>query len=304
MTEVTFNTATRAILSSVRILYGELMNAVLTPTRRPRAVILALLVAGFLLDVALLLWREYAGHAGLVTKIIVTDLVLASTIAIWITVLRPRVVGRISKTGEELDVPEGIRDALATDGLATEVSIFYYALASWRRKPFVPAGATAFSYHKKNGYAGILYTLARMSLVEMVAIDFLIRVSHPTAANIVLAVDLFAAAWLLGFARAVQLRPILVVAKELRIRMGLQWSLDVPMTNIASAEYGRVKAPPKKTPGYLRMAPQPNAILTLREPMVARGVYGMKRTVERVGLAIDDVKAFEAALKNSTGVSA
>jgi hypothetical protein len=273
------------------------MNAVLTPTRRPRAVILILLVAGFLLDIGLLLWREYAGHAGLITKIIVTDLVLASTIAIWITILRPRVVGRMSATGEELDIPEGIRDALKTDALATEVSIFYYALASWRQKPFVPSDATGFSYHKKNGYAGILYTLARMSLVEMVAIDFLIRVSHPTAANIVLALDLFAALWLLGFARAVQLRPILVTPKELRLRMGLQWSLDIPMSNISSAEYGRVKAPPKRTPGYLRMTPQPNVILTLREPMVARGIYGMKRTVQRIGLALDDVKAFETALR-------
>jgi hypothetical protein len=271
------------------------MNAVLTPTRRPRAVILLLIAAGFLLDVGLLLWREYVGHAGLVTKIVVTNLALATTIAIWITVLRPRVIGRISSAGEELDVPEGISDALRTDALATEVSIFYYALASWRQKPFVPAGAQGFSYHKKNGYAGILYTLARMSLVEMVAIDFLIRVSHPTAANIVLAADLFAALWLLGFARAVQLRPILVTPNEMRLRMGLQWSLDIPMSNIESVEYGRVKAPPKKTPGYLRMAPQPNVVLTLREPMTARGVYGMKRQVDRVGLAIDDLKTFQTA---------
>ena len=57
-------------------------------------------------------------------------------------------------------------DELNRDHLDANMrSIFYYALASWRRKPFVPSGATGFSYHKKNGYAGILYTLARMSLV-------------------------------------------------------------------------------------------------------------------------------------------
>jgi hypothetical protein len=130
----------------------------------------------------------------------------------------------------------------------------------------------------------------------MVAIDFLIRVSHPTAANIVLALSLFAALWLLGFARAVQLRPILLTANELRLRMGLQWSLDVPRSNIASVEYGRVKAPPKRTPCYLRMAPQQTVILNLTSPMSARGVYGMKRTVQRIGLALDDVKVFEKAL--------
>jgi len=181
----------------------------------------------------------------------------------------------------------------------TERAIFYYAFASWRKKPDVPAGMTAFSYHKKNGYAGILYTLARMSLVEMIALDFLIRVRSPHVANIVLAVDLFAALWLIGFARAVQMRPILVDSETLHLRMGLQWTLDVPRANIASMEFGRIKAPPKRTPGYLRMAPQPNAMLTLRQPLTAKGPYGMRREVTRVGLAIDQLADFERALKTA-----
>src|SRR5205814_896088 len=143
---------------------------------------------------------------------------------------------RLTIAGTQLDVPERIRAALGTtaasrmaDVVTMEGAIFYYALASWRRKPFAPDGALAFSYHKKNGYAGILYTLARMSLVEAVALDFVIRTRAPHAANVFLAVDLFAAFWLIGFARAVQLRPILLTPNTLHVRMGLQWSLDVPL---------------------------------------------------------------------------
>lgn len=209
---------------------------------------------------------------------------------------------RLAAAGTQLDIPERIRAALGTnvvsrvaDVVAMEGAIFYYALASWRRKPFAPDGALAFSYHKKNGYAGILYTLARMSLVEAVALDFVIRARSPHAANIFLAVDLFAAFWLLGFARAVQLRPILLARDTLHVRMGLQWSLDVPRSNIESVEYGRITPLPKKTPGYLRLAPQPNVTFTLRTPMRARGAYGIARTVSRVAFVIDDIKKFREA---------
>ena len=214
-----------------------------------------------------------------------------------------RQTNRRLAAGLELDVPERIRTALGdqvapkiADIVAIEGAVLFYAFAAWRRKPFVPSGATAFSYHKKNGYAALLYTIARVSLMEMIALDFLLRVHHPTAANIFLAVDLLTSFWLLGLARAVQLRPILVTRDLLMLRLGLQWKLDVPRANVASLEVGRVKAPPKRTPGYLRMAPQPNAMLTLREPMIARGPYGMSRRVTRIGLSIDDIKGFEAAV--------
>jgi hypothetical protein len=41
----------------------------------------------------------------------------------------------------------------AVSGLGIEAAVFYYALAAWRRKPFVPSAARAFSYHKRNAYA-------------------------------------------------------------------------------------------------------------------------------------------------------
>jgi hypothetical protein len=215
---------------------------------------------------------------------------------------------RLHAAGTQLDVPERIAAALTNGGVAshiahvvaTEMSIFWYALASWRRKPFVPDGARGFSYHRKNGYAGILYTLARMSLVEMIAIDFLIRVKHPHAANVVLAVDLFAAVWLLGFARAVQLRPILLSADKLFVRMGLQWSVEIDRVNIESVRVGRANLPAKGTPSYMRIAPQPNSLITLKEPVVARGVYGMTKSVRQIGVAFDDLKGFEAAVRLGT----
>ena len=212
---------------------------------------------------------------------------------------------RHTASGVELDVPERIRLALGgssmqsrvADIVAMETSIFYYALASWRRAPFVPSHATAFSYHKKNGYLGILYTIVPIALVEAIALDFVIRVKHPTAANIFLAIDLFAALWMLGLARGVKLRPVLVTRDAIQVRNGLQWRLDIPRAEISRIDCGKVMVPPKGSREHLRVAPgRPNVLIELRTPLRASGPYGYTRTVRQVSLALDDVAGFQQAI--------
>jgi hypothetical protein len=188
----------------------------------------------------------------------------------------------------------------AADVVAMETSIFWYAFASWRRKPFVPAGARGFAYHKKNGYAGLLYTVMRIALVEAIALDFIIRVTSPLAANVFLAIDLLTAVWVLGLARGVQLRPILVTRDEIHVRNGLQWRLDIPRGEIERIEFGKVKELPKRTAGHLRAAPgRPNVLIELRAPRRAYGPYGFTREVRLVSLALDDVAGFQQALVDS-----
>ena len=59
--------------------------------------------------------------------------------------------GRRVATSAELDVPERISDALvslrlsagAAAAIATEAAVLFYAVAAWKRKPFVPSGARA-----------------------------------------------------------------------------------------------------------------------------------------------------------------
>jgi len=205
-----------------------------------------------------------------------------------------------------LDVPEAIHDALASAGLpdraarvlATETAIFYYALASWRKRPFAPPGARPFSYHRRNAYAAILYAVFGVALVEMAAVDLIVRARHLTAANVLLVIDGLAALWILGFVRAVQLRPILLDGDRLLIRNGLSASVEVHRSN-ATIEFGRVRAPARGTPGYLRVAMgEPNALITLREPAAVRRAYGSARVVDRIGLVLDDPKGFESAWRS------
>ena len=186
---------------------------------------------------------------------------------------------------------------LVAEVFATEESMFYFALASWRRTPFVPPNGAGFSYHRKNGYAALLCALAPITLVESVVVDLIVRVNHHAAANVLLALDLFAVVWLLGLARSVQLRPVVVTPDKIHVRNGMQWRIDIPRPAIAGIEFGKMPAPDKRAPGYLRVAPgNPNAMITLQAPIRARGPYGLTREVTRVGLTIDDLAGFRQAV--------
>ena len=212
---------------------------------------------------------------------------------------------RLAAAGVELDVPERIRAVLGgsamqsrvADIIATEASLFFYAFAAWGRRPFVPEGAHGFSYHKRNSLAAILYTLCIVSATETIAVHFVLRAVAPRAAFVALAVSAFGTVWILGFARAVQLRPILVTAEALHVRSGVQWALEIPRTSIERIDFGRVAAPPKRTPGYLRATlGQPNVMLELRQSMRAMGPYGITRNVQRIGLVVDDLAAFRRVM--------
>jgi hypothetical protein len=246
------------------------------------------------------------GHRDLVRYIRYLGIPL-ELVAIWLVVAGVRRTHRaLNASGVAMDVPERIRMALSSsplpsrvaDVVTMEMSLLYYALASWRRRPFGFPGARAFSYHQRSSLAAILYTAFLASIVETIAMHFLLRATFPRVAVAVLAVSVFGAFWVLGFARSVQLRPILVTDTQLRIRIGLQWSLDIPRASMANVEVGRVKPPAKGTPGFLRATiAQPNVLIALGEPMCARGPYGTERRVSLLAFTVDDPAGFRSALE-------
>lgn len=158
------------------------------PVSRPRPPIGFLVVAAAALTLP-------AGHRDLLQYIryLAIPFELAVFAAIFVGVRQAN--RRLAAAGHALDVPERIRAALTVgampprvaDVVAMETSIFFYALAAWRRKPFAPAGARAFSYHRETGLAGLLYTVAGLALVEMFAVDLVVRAHHHTGANVLLA---------------------------------------------------------------------------------------------------------------------
>ena len=102
---------------------------------------------------------------------------------------------------------ETVRSRRLAAILASELAVFYYAFAAWRRAPHVPIGARAFSVHEQSGVAALFGMLAGVSVMEAALVHLIVMRWSTPAAWILTALSSYGAVWLIAMARAFVLRP-------------------------------------------------------------------------------------------------
>jgi len=87
----------------------------------------------------------------------------------------------------------------------------------------------------------------------------------------------------------------------LRVRLGLRWTVDVPIERIVAVDR-RPTPPARKAPGYLRVTPidAPDLLLYLAAPVTAHGPFGIRRSVDCIGLAADEPERLADRLESPT----
>lgn len=216
----------------------------------------------------------------------------AAEIAIGtLLVVRVRRGLRVANGGDLLEcIESAAREVVPSRRLAAvlagELSIFWYAFASCRRAPDVPRGARAFTLHRQSGVATLFGFLAGISLMEAALVHLLVARWSVTAAWVLTCLSVYGALWLAAVARSFVLRPVLVTTDEIVLRAGLLWTVRIPFSSITTERPGAscdLRVP---------ILADPNVVLRLAEPAIARGLYGITRNVTRVAIALDDPSAF------------
>lgn len=179
----------------------------------------------------------------------------------------------------------------AADAVAFEAAVVWFATRSWRSRPQLPAGATAFPGHRASAYAGVVAGLLMVVAVEVVAVHLLLAAWSAAAAWVLTGLSLYGAVWLVGDLQAIRLRPSWVEGDRLCMRLGLRWTATVPVSRVRAA---RKLAPGEDAGDALRLAlpNAPRVLVQLDTPATARGVYGIRRTVTSFELGVDDRDAF------------
>jgi hypothetical protein len=181
--------------------------------------------------------------------------------------------------------------------LASELAVFYYAFASWGKAPHVPAGSRAFSIHEQSGAAALFGTLAGVSAIEAALVHLVVMRWSVATAWALTGFSVYGTIWLAAMARGFAMRPVLVEmlveGSAVVARSGMMWTVRIPLETIRAVETGGGefdwKAPP---------ASEPNVVLRLAEPVTALGMYGMRRRISSVALAVDDRSGFVRALQH------
>lgn len=193
-----------------------------------------------------------------------------------------------------------VRKDAAANMTAAELSVWYYALLSWRKKPYVLPGERAFSYHNAGGYMNMMLGLALAFPAEIVAVHLLVSQWSVIAASIVTALSVYAAIWLVGDARARILRPIVVGEGSVRLECGIQMEVIIPVSHIEAVslsdnEIGHIEESDRLNYGTFY---RPDAWLVMQSSVEVRTLLGTKH-VRAIGVSVDDPKAFAAAIEEA-----
>jgi hypothetical protein len=172
--------------------------------------------------------------------------------------------------------------------LVFEIALFRYAVLGWGAKVECQAGQTSFGSHRNSGFIALIATVCMLSVIETAAVHLLVQRWSPSVAWVLFILDLYTLLFLVAHLHAVRLRPTILTAEAILIRIGLVWRLQVDRHKVTSIK-SITEAPTDS--GILNLAgplvTSPNLLLTFAEPVTITGIYGMQRSVRCVALYVD-----------------
>lgn len=183
---------------------------------------------------------------------------------------------------------------------AAELSVWYYALFSWRKKPYALPSEKTFTYHNAGGYMNMMLGLGLALPVEIIGVHFLISRFNVVVACVVTALSIYAAIWLIWDARARVMRPITVGDDRVRLECGIQMQAAVTLSEIEKvchSEEELFDIPKSEKLNYGTFY-QANVWIVFKSPVQVRTMLGVKR-VRAIGLSVDDPTEFAECLRRA-----
>ncbi|MFK9091476.1 hypothetical protein [Bacillus salipaludis] len=184
----------------------------------------------------------------------------------------------------------------------SEMTMYYYSLFSWRKKPLV--NDQTYTYHQKTSAIALYIMLIHALVLESIGFHFLLHSWNPTVAIIALVFNVYTLLFFLAEIQAIRLCPIRMTDQHLYLQVGIVKQLTVPLEGIKSIHY--YQGPEKLTKEEARhvfdataadfMKEKPTFELEFHQPVEARFMYGMKKRVTKAHLRLDEPQKFYSSL--------
>ena len=178
--------------------------------------------------------------------------------------------------------------------ITSEAAVFRYGLFGWWGHPKIGPKQRLFTSHRTSAQVAFLVAAGIIGAVETTALHFLVARWSVVGAWFLTAVSLYSLLFIIAETVVTVQQPTLLDGQTLSLRFGLRWRITVPLANISCIE--RISETPHRHATLLvgPLLVQPNVLLTLREPVMAKGMYGITRTVRQVAVLVDEPNAFVA----------
>jgi hypothetical protein len=259
---------------------------------------------------AMLAWLFLPAHLRpMIWKIIVPFETLLFVVEAVFIVYEVRVLFEIVRrfrqiSRQEQDFGEALRmtmeERLGLGKLASlmlhDVTMFYYLLFSWKKKPVELRNETTayFTYHRNTSQVLMYAIFTKIILVEGVAVHLLMQQWSSTAAWIFTIADIWLLVLIWADCRASILNPINLQAGRLRLRVGLRIQADIPVEYIAavtSSSQFLLNNQDRKE-AVQPIFGTPNVKIELSRPLRIQGLLFLPRQCQTIYLALDEPEFF------------
>lgn len=273
--------------------------------------IIITMAAGLIL-VRFLVPMEYLAPFEMVTwvGVAIEGIIILFEILVLVTLFKymPKIVRSVKAS----DVPvvfsfsnavkEKVRNNPIIQVLSSEMLIFYYAFASWRKKPQL--SESEFTLYQKSSFIALRVMLIHALILEVVAVHWMLHDKNFILAMVVLVLDIYTVIFFISDTQAVRLNPLKVAADRLYISFGLMKRVEVKWSDIEEIIDDPNELQQKRSKGTLEFVSRdfeetyPTVILKLKQPVEATFLMGMKKSYNKVAIRVDDPDRFRNLLKS------
>lgn len=203
-------------------------------------------------------------------------------------------------------VETSLPDNTAAKILVTEFSMFHYSLFSWKKKVKIDRG-TAFTYHQKTSVNAVYIMIIHAIAFESIGLHYFLHSWNPIISYILLLLNIYGILFILAELQATRLTPFLLTEDHLLLQTGFSKLVHLPLNNIKEIkQYDGPEKFSRKEQAEVFDARVPDLIqekpmfdILLHQPQDVKLMYGMKRTVNRIVLNVDEPDVFYHEMKRS-----
>ncbi|MGM8215828.1 beta-carotene 15,15'-monooxygenase [Bacillaceae bacterium W0354] len=193
-------------------------------------------------------------------------------------------------------VEEKIKSLPIIHAICSEMLVFYYAFASWRKQ--IQPKSNTFTLHQKSSYIAVHVMLIHAIIIETIGIHWWLHDQYPIASIILLILNIYGVIFLIGDIQAVRLTPILVTDEKLYISLGLIKRMEIEWSNVEKIIDDRNELEKKLSKDTIDFIAKdfddvtPTVILELKEPTEVMLLMRLRRKYKRVAIRVDEPTRF------------
>lgn len=190
---------------------------------------------------------------------------------------------------------ESVLPSQLVRSVISECKVLWLGVFRWGAPVDAPADSRAFAYHTY--LTPMIATFVVLQLIELSVVHLLLMLWNPLVAWIMLALSVWGVIWTVALLKSFRIKPVFMTTDAVRIRSGMIYDFNVPISNIADFHTG-FTSDELAQKGVLNLAimSSPNVSLRFVEPITIQTFFGTKQEISGVGLRLDESAEFVAEL--------